>query len=97
MDSSDFIYPEANIQLQKKVNTKKIVPDMWAKWREDTEEELHDIFRNELNSEEFKPYRILKKTDREEVTKILNILQDNMQHLLVLQKELLVSSLGSYP
>lgn len=63
MSSKDFIYPEPYIQgaqaFRKK--KKKLVPDMWEKWHEDTEEDIANIFKVEMESLEFQPNKIMKR------------------------------------
>lgn len=65
LNRRSFVYPECPQKRKVKIN--KIVPDMWEKWNEDTEEDLCKILDHEMESEEFDPPKLLRKYGDEEI------------------------------
>ena len=89
-NSRSFVYAEYPQRVKTKV--KKIVPDMWIKWTEDTEQDLRNMFAHEFESNEFDPIKILRRHSEEDQECCLEALKGEMRHILILQRELLVNS-----
>lgn len=92
LNRRDFVYPE--YPLPQVGYVEKIVPNMWADWKEDSDRELERLFFNDVESASFELDRIIKdKTDHD---KCLDILKRSMKQILLFQRELMFSS-HKYP
>lgn len=95
MNLRDFAYPE--YPLASSDFNKKIIPDMWQKWVEDTQEDINNIFQSELDGEDFNPKKIMKKQGEEEINKCMAIFKRKMKEIMVLQREMMSNSPSKYP
>lgn len=75
----DFVYPEAKIPHGKQQI--KIVPDMWSRWKEDTNEDLMKSFMYDAESDEFTIENFIRKV--EDAQLCMKFLREHLRELII--------------